>query len=250
MKAPSRMISPSRIMTIGLLALAALGLAATSWAQTRPPAVDQLAKTYGLDSFNQIEAIRYTFNRQLPGAANLSRSWTWAPKTGRVTYEGRDKSGKPVKVTYLRSEISSQSDAVKNEIDPAFTNDNYWLLFPFHVYWDSGAAVTDEGTQKLPLGKGSAEKVVVKYPSGLGYTPGDTWELYVGKDGRIEQLLFRHGGSQKPSLVIATWTGYKKAGPLLISTEHRGTADGKPLHLFFSDVSVKLAGSDTWLKAE
>jgi hypothetical protein len=36
----------------------------------------------------------------------------------------------------------------------------------------------------------------------------------------------------------------------LFSTEHRGTADGKPLHIFLSDVSVKLAGSDTWMKAE
>jgi hypothetical protein len=30
----------------------------------------------------------------------------------------------------------------------------------------------------------------------------------------------------------------------------RGTADGKPVHIFLSDVSVKLTGSDTWMKAE
>jgi hypothetical protein len=36
-----------------------------------------------------------------------------------------------------------------------------------------------------------------------------------------------------------TWAGYKKTGPLIFSTEHRGTADGKPLHLFFSNVVVK-----------
>jgi hypothetical protein len=36
----------------------------------------------------------------------------------------------------------------------------------------------------------------------------------------------------------------------LISTEHRGTADGKPLHIFISDLSVKLAGSDKWIKAQ
>ena len=47
-----------------------------------------------------------------------------------------------------------------------------------------------------------------------------------------------------------TWAGYKKAGPLLFSTEHRGTADGKPLHLFFSNVAVKLVGSDTWINAQ
>lgn len=227
-----------------------LVLAATSWAQQRPPIVEELAKTYGLESFGQIEAIRYTFTLRFPGV-NLSRSWTWEPKTGQVTYEGKDKSGKPVKVTYLRSQLSSQSANVKEDIDPGFINDQYWLVFPFHVFWDTSADVQDKGMQKLPLGKGSGRLVAVKYPSeGGGYTPGDTWDLYVGNDNRVEQLVFHHGGTEKPSVVVVTWAGYKKAGPLLISTEHRGTADGEPMHLFFSDVSVKLTGSDTWMNAQ
>jgi hypothetical protein len=233
-----------------LLAVAMLVLTSTSWAQNRPPIIEQIAKVYGLDSFGQIDAIRYTFNAQFPGV-NLSRSWVWEPKTNKVSYEGKDKDGKPVKVTYMRSELSSQSDAVKNEVDPGFTNDNYWLLFAFHAYWDTSATVTDQGMHKLPLGNGSAELVAVKYPAEVGgYTPGDTWELYVGKDNRVEQFAYHRGGAKKPSLVTASWAGYKKAGPLLISTEHRGTADGKSLHLFFSDVAVKLTGADTWVDAK
>jgi len=119
-----------------------------------------------------------------------------------------------------------------------------------HVYWDWSADVQDMGRHKLPLGKGSAKRVVVKYPSGGGYSPGDTWELYVGSDDRVKAFIFRRGGPQKPRVGIATWTGYKKAGPLLISTDRRGTADGKPLRVSFSDVSVKLVGSDTWVHAE
>ena len=69
-------------------------LSATSSAQQRPPVIEKLAKTYGLDSFGQIEAIRYTFNAEAPGL-NLSRSWTWEPKTDQVTYEGKDKPGNP-----------------------------------------------------------------------------------------------------------------------------------------------------------
>ncbi|HXY52892.1 MAG TPA: hypothetical protein VEI01_25830 [Terriglobales bacterium] len=244
------MTNSSRITMVCLLGFAVLVLAATSWAQTRPPIVEQIAKTYGLDSFGQIEAIRYTWNGEITGLFKIAHAWEWEPKTGKVSYEGKDKDGKPVKVTYTRSELSSQSDAVKNEVDPAFINDNYWLLFPFHAYWDTSATVTDEGMHKLPIGNGSARRVPVKYPSEGGYTPGDTWELYVGKDNRVEQFVYHRGGPKKPSLVTATWTGYKKAGPLLISTEHRGTADGKPLHIFFTDVSVKLTGSDTWMKAE
>jgi len=245
------MTKASRVpLTIGVLVLGALCPAARVSAQQRPPIADQLAKTYGLDSFGQVEAIRYTFNIDLPALKlKLARSWVWEPKTDTVTYEGKDKAGNPVKVTYSRSQLASQSAQVKNEVDPGFTNDQYWLLFPFHLVWDAGATITDEGMQKLPLGKGTAHKVVAKYAGG-GYTPGDTWMLYVGKDNRIQQLEFHHGGDAKPSLVITTWAEYKKAGPLLFSLDHRGPADGKPFRLFFTNVAVKLSGSNDWVEAK
>ena len=239
------------VTKIGLLLFGALALAATSCSQTpkRPAVAEQIAKTYGLDSFGQIEAIRYTFNLEVPGL-NLSRSGVWEPKTGQVSSVGKDKDGKPVKATYVRSQLSSQSDAVKNEIDPAFINDQYWLVFPFHVYWDTSAQVQDMGTQESPLAKRSAKRVVLKYPSEGGYQPGDTWELYLGTDNRVQEILYRRGGPQPPSLVIATYEGYKKAGPLLVSTDHSGTADGKPLRLSLSNVAVKLTGSDAWAEAQ
>ena len=239
-----------RSMTIRCLFLGVLLLAGCSRAPTRSPIAEQLAKTYGLDSFGQIEAIRYTFNLEFPGV-NVARSWVWQPKTGQVSYEGKDKDGKLVKATYVRSQLKRQPANVKDEIEPAFVNDQYWLVFPFHAYWDSSADVQDLGVQKLPLGKGSARRVAVKYPPEAGgYAPGDTWELFVGSDGRVEEFIYHRGGPGKPSVVITTWAGYKKAGPLLISTDHSGTADGKPMRLFFSNVSVKLVGSDTWVDAQ
>ena len=91
---------------IRLLALSSLLiLPGTTGAQQRAPIVEKLAKIYGLESFGQIEAIRYTFSAQAPGL-DLFRSWTWEPKTDQVTYEGKDKSGKPVKVTYFHSQRS------------------------------------------------------------------------------------------------------------------------------------------------
>src|ERR1051325_8216598 len=240
------MTSSNRRDKTTLLAIAMLLVAATSWAQ-KPPIAEQIAKAYGLDSWGQIDAIRYTFN--IP-AFKISRTWTWEPKADRVTYEGKDKTGNPVKVTYVRSQLSSQPENVKKEIEPGFINDQYWLVLPFHVLWDTGATVEDKGMQKVPGGKGSARHVIMKYPSDVGYTPGDTWELYVGADNRIQKMVFHHDGTVKPSLVDVTWEGYKKAGPLLFSTEHKGTADGKPVRVFFSDVAVKSAGSDTWVNAQ
>jgi hypothetical protein len=243
------MTSLRPLSLIRLFAFAAVLFPAAAWAQNRPAIAENMAKEFGIDSFGQIDAIRYTFNLNL-GPVKVSRSWTWEPKTGRVTYESKDKSGQPVKVTYLRSELSSQPANVKDNIDPSFMNDQYWLIFPFHVIWDNAPEVTDKGMAKLPLGKGTAQHLVVKYPSNVGYTPGDTWELFIGPDNRVREFIYRRGGPIKPRLVIATWTDYKKAGPLLVATDHRGTADGKPFRVTFSDVAVKLTGSDTWINAQ
>ena len=234
------------------LTASVLALAAPAGAQERPQVAEQMSRTYGLESFGQIEKVRFTFYAEVRGLT-LGRTWEWELKTDKISYQGKDKDGKPVKLTYDRSRLGSEPDVVKNEIDPAFTNDEYWLLFPLHVAWDLSAKVTDEGMHKLPLGEGSAERILVKYPSEGGYAPGDTWELYVGADHRVVQFIYLAGspGIQKrASLLTATWEGYKKAGPLVISTDHHGTADGKPFRLVLSDISVKVTGSDSWIYAE
>jgi hypothetical protein len=241
------MTNSSHVVKIGLLVFGILLPASVAWTQGCPPAAEKIAKAYGLDSWGQIEALRYTFNVDLP-ERKASRTWTWEPKADRVTYEGKDKAGNPVKVTYVRSQLSSQPENVQKEVDPNFVNDQYWLLFPLHACWDSSADVQDKGMQKLPLGGGSARLVSVKYPSG-GYTPGDTWNLYVGPDNRVKQMVFQHGGANQ-RLVIVTWAGYKKAGPLVVSSDHRGTAGGKPARIWFTDVAVKVTGSDTWVNAQ
>jgi hypothetical protein len=241
------MRSLSRFAVVQLAACSMLLIIpATSGAQQLPPVAKQMAKTYGLDSFGKIEAIRYTFTIE----GLFSRTWEWNPKTDTVSYEGKDKEGKPVKVTYQHSELGSQSDAVKNQIDPAFVNDQYWLLLPLHVAWD-GASVTDDGMHETPLAKKAAKRIVVKYAS-AGYSPGDTWELYVGPDKRVEEMSYHRAVPVPglPNVVHATWAGYKKAGPLLISTDHPGTGDGKPFRITLSDVSVKVTGSKDWMNAQ
>src|SRR5260370_3936649 len=101
------MIKLRRSTTILWLFLGVLVLAAPSWAQTRPPEVEKLAKTYGLDSYGQIEAVRYTFNLDLPALkVNLSRTWTWEPKTGTVTDKTKEKEGKTATGTTDRAPLN------------------------------------------------------------------------------------------------------------------------------------------------
>jgi len=221
-------------------------ISAAPGAQERAPIAEQIAQAYGLDSFGKVEAIRYTFN--IPDL-KLSRSWVWEPKTDTVSYDGPDHDGRPVKVSYRRNQLDSQSDAIKTDIDPAFVNDHYVLLFPLHIAWDVWASVTDDGTHEMPISKKSATRVVMKFPSQGGYSPGDTWELYVGKDKRLEEIIYHRAGAGFPSVYVATWQDHKKAGPLLFATDHEGKGDGRPLRVFFSDVAVKVTGSEEWISA-
>jgi hypothetical protein len=242
MSASSRLLSPY------LFLLVLFGIVSVATAQQRLPVRERIAQAYGLASFQQVEQIRYTFNVNL-GDKKLSRSWLWAPKTDRVGYEGKDKQGKPVKYTYLRSQVSSQPAEVAQEIDPAFVNDQYWLLFPLHLSWDKDAKVEDMGMYKLPKGRGTARRVLITYPAKGGYTPGDVYELFVAEDNRIREWTYRRGGSLKPTL-MATWDDYHMLGPLVVSLSHRGTKDGKPIRIFFTDVALKLLGSNVWVNPQ
>jgi hypothetical protein len=85
---------------------------------------------------------------------------------------------------------------------------------------------------KLAVGDGSAELISVKYPADGGYTPGDTWELYVSKDNRIEQMVYHRGGPKKPGSSSPPGRVTRRLG-LSVSTDHRGTADGATLQVSF-----------------
>jgi len=223
-----------------------LCLSATSLAQEKPDIRHQIAHAYGLTSWPQVEQIRYTFNVDA-GAKKVARTWTWEIKPDRVTYEGPDSTGKLVKTTYTRGSMST--DVVK-DVDPKFINDQYWLLFPFHLVWDKEATVEDKGMTTAPMGKGKARLVTVTYPkTGGGYTPGDSYDLFVGADNRVVVWNYHQGGTPKPALTV-TWADYKMAGPVNIAEDHRGTAWDKPFRLFFTGVAVKLVGATDFVPAK
>src|SRR5258707_14603041 len=81
-----------RLFTFTMVALA---VAAKARAGEVPPAAAEIVKTYGLDSFGQIEAIRYTFNLEFPGVKFVG-SWVWEAKTGKINYDSQGKDGNPV----------------------------------------------------------------------------------------------------------------------------------------------------------
>jgi len=80
------MTNLSRFHAIRLLGLCMLSLlSAAAGAQQLPPLAEAMAKTYGLDSFDKVEAIRFTWGIE----GKISRTWEWEPKTGKVTLKVR-----------------------------------------------------------------------------------------------------------------------------------------------------------------
>jgi len=51
-----------------------LVLATTSWAQQHNPILEKLGKNYGLDSWDQVEAVRYTWNGEITGLFKASHA--------------------------------------------------------------------------------------------------------------------------------------------------------------------------------
>ena len=152
----------------------------------------------------------------------------------------------------MQSQLSSQPANVKNQIEPSFVNDNYWLLFPFHAYWDTSATRDRSRYAETADGHrlGQAGFSEVSRGGGRLHARRHLGPLRRQRQPRRAICLPPRRAQAAAASSLATWAGYKKAGPLLFSTEHRGTADGKPLHIFITDVSVKLTGSDKWMNAQ
>lgn len=206
-----------------------------------PLSARAVAVAYGLDGWSRVDALRFTFHVRL-GDREIVRHWTWEPQSGQVQLRAKGADGTEMAVAYRRSAMAG-ADARTKQADRWFINDQYWLLFPLHLVWDHKARVEDRGKAALPIGSGEADHLIVSYPPTGGYTPGDMYELFVGSGHRIEQWIYRRGGSEKAAR-SATWEAYRPVGPLTLSLDHHGP-EGH-FRLWFTDVAVRLRGSATF----
>jgi hypothetical protein len=202
-----------------------------------------IAESYGLQHFSEVDKIQYTFNVKL-GEKHISRFWIWEPRLDRVTFKAMDYQEA---ITYNRDEIEGTESNKLKKIDAWFINDNYWLLFPYHIAWDTNAKVEDIGRKPLPMGDGTAKCVVVTYPATGGYTPGDVYDLFLDDQNRLIQWVYRRGGSEKPTR-IATWEDHRKVGPLVMSLNHQGMDQN--FRVWFTTVGIMMVGADNWLYAQ
>jgi hypothetical protein len=196
---------------------------------------EKIAQAYGVSGFGEIEEIRFTFNVK-KGETEVSRSWVWLPKVDRVTYLGDGKTSKAV--TYDRKDLSDTGSESLKETDSHFINDQYWLIFPFHLVWDKDVTIKPGPKKvKFPISGSAGRMVSVIYPPAGGYTPGDRYDLFLDDNDMIAEWIYRRGGSGSPT-VTASWEDNRRIGPIVLSLNHPG-ADGK-FRVWFTGVELKL----------
>src|SRR5690606_8804752 len=104
--------------------------------------IDDLVKAHGVDRFDDVEAIRFTF-RVDRGESVTERHWTWHPQSGDVVVRFTDASGSEKEVAYNRYEMSEDSPEEVITADKRWINDTFWLIWPLHLSWSDDVTLSE-----------------------------------------------------------------------------------------------------------
>ncbi|MCO4781412.1 MAG: hypothetical protein KC646_03755 [Candidatus Cloacimonetes bacterium] len=186
----------------------------------------KIAKKYGIDQFSKVETIEYTWN-VTSKRGSASRFWRYNPNTQEVFYKN-EKEEK----TWKRSDIPKDLKS----LDGDFINDQYWVLFPFHLLWDPGVIFVTGLKKTAPLAKKEYNWLRIAYPKDLGYTPGDAYELYYDDELTIHEWSYHSKGEKKASLATS-WEKPKTVEGITYATEFNNDSGFK---LWISDLKINL----------
>ena len=186
--------------------------------------IEKIAEAHGIDAFEKIERLQYTFNVERDSTVIVSRTWIWDRTSGEITSMSNEDT-----TTYTRTSLN---EALKNT-DHRFINDKYWLLFPFQLIWDSNMTYTNAGLQNAPISGQQMTKLTIQYGNEGGYTPGDAYDLYLDEGWIIREWEFRKGGKEGPGSMV-TWEDYISVMGIKVATNHQNK-DGN-FRLFFTDI--------------
>lgn len=173
-----------------------LVLATPAFAQESVTA--DLKKAHG--DWSKLERIKFSWT-VVP--RNMTRTYDWDVKAGQVTVGMGDEA--------IRIPASGVGLKEPKEIEAhkAFINDSYWLLFEQFIFRDKVSLTSDTGP--VPNSDKTARRVRVEYSSG-GYTPGDTYRLYVGDDGVVFGWEYFPGGASEARFYMTREAHLTQAG--------------------------------------
>lgn len=188
--------------------------------------LEKLADKHGFEHWDQVARLQFTFNVDR-GENHFERTWIWEPQTQRVT---------SITATDTLSYERDQVDSLLIPTDAAFINDKYWLLAPYQWVWDQDSFTHEfQETAEAPISGKTASKLTIVYGNEGGYTPGDAYDFYFGKDSVLQEWVFRKGNQPEPSLAT-TWEQYMEVEGLRLATHHQN-AEGN-FKLYFTGIQV------------
>jgi hypothetical protein len=198
----------------------------TEVSEKKRSTAETIAYKNGFENWEKISEINFTFNVDR-GENHFERSWTWKPKTQDVMMAMGDKT-----VSYNRTNM----DSIIKKTDASFINDKFWLLAPFNLIWDEGTSFTETQNVPAPISKDILNKLTVVYSNEGGYTPGDAYDFYFGKDFRIKEWVYRRANNTNPTMTN-TWEDYEEFNGLQIAKMHKDSLGD--FKLYFTNLSVK-----------
>ncbi|MFT7071808.1 hypothetical protein [Patiriisocius sp. Uisw_017] len=186
---------------------------------------ETIAYKNGFENWKDVELINFTFNVARNGQSNGGRAWAWKPKTNDITMTTAKDT-----VRFNRNAL----DSISKQYDAAFINDKFWLLAPYNLVWDEGTKISEKENQIAPMSKDTLNMLTLTYGDEGGYTPGDAYDFYYGKDFMLKEWVFRKGNAPEASMTT-TWEDYEDFNGIKIAKMHKGQGG---LELFFTNISV------------
>ncbi len=187
--------------------------------------LEKIAGSYGLPNWKNVNQVAFSFVVN-PGENEFERRWIWSPKLNMVSSINQSDT-----LSYNRADV--KEEFVKT--DKAFVNDSFWLTFPFHLVWDD-VSFEDLGQQLSPIQQKESTKIRVNYPKEGGYTPGDSYEIYVDDNYKILEWTYHPKGQADPALGN-TFENQQSFMGIMIDMEHANPENGFQLN--FRDVVIK-----------
>ena len=187
---------------------------------------EAIAYKNGFENWTNVSEINFTFNVDR-GENHFERSWSWFPKSNDVTMiMGEDT------LSYNRNTM----DSIALKTDAGLINDKFWLLAPFNLVWDKGTTFSEKQNVIAPISKDTLNQLTVVYGNEGGYTPGDAYDFFFGKDFIIKEWVFRKGNDSLPSMTN-TWEDYKDFNGIRLATMHKDSIGA--FKLYFTNITLK-----------
>lgn len=192
--------------------------------QTGEATATKIAMAYGYENFDDVKQINFSFNVKINDTIRSSRTWNWYPQEERVELIENGE-----RFSY---EKDGEFDETETAADQKFINDTYWFLFPYQLVWSEYESDFNR-MAVAPISQQEMQQLTVKYAGDGGYTPGDTYHLYVNEDNIIEEWTFE---SSEGRTLTTTWEDLETFNGITIAKSHK-TEDGS-FELFFDNIEV------------